>query len=72
MDSSLTSDKKATYEKRRKRGTLAAGLGASVLGLGFLLQYILYMNGLSFGSIMYTLTIAGIGLIFYAAMQFFS
>jgi hypothetical protein len=72
MESTLLSEKKAAYEKRRKRGLLAAGLGASLLGCGFLIQYVLYVNGLSFGSVMYTLTIAGIGLVFYAAVQFFS
>ncbi|RDB02379.1 hypothetical protein DVG78_29010 [Runella aurantiaca] len=35
-------------------------------------QYILYINDLYFGGFMYTLTLVGIGLIFYAAVQFFS
>lgn len=72
MDSSLLTEKKSMYEKRRKRGLLSAGIGASVLGLGFLTQYILYMNDLSFNTIMYSLTMVGIGLIFYAAIQFFN
>jgi hypothetical protein len=50
---------------------LSAGIGASVLGIGFLTQYVLYMNGLSFDAIMYTLTMLGMCLIFYAAVQFF-
>ncbi|GAB3175283.1 hypothetical protein [Telluribacter humicola] len=72
MDSSVLTEKKSIHEKRRKRGVLSAGIGASVLGTGFLIQYILYMNDLSFNTIMYTLTIVGIGLIFYAAIQFFN
>ncbi|GAB2768678.1 hypothetical protein GCM10027275_09130 [Rhabdobacter roseus] len=72
MDSVLINDKKAANERRRKRGLLSAGLGAAVLGVGFLTQYILYRNDLSFDAVMYSLTLLGIGLIFYAAVQFFS
>jgi hypothetical protein len=70
MDSAA--EKKAMNERRQKRGLLSAGLGASVLGVGFTTQYVLYMNDMSFNTIMYTLTIVGISLIFYAAVQFFS
>ncbi|TDB62278.1 hypothetical protein [Arundinibacter roseus] len=62
-------EKQEYYAKRRNRGLRAAGLGAFVLGLGFTLQYILYVNGLSFNSIMYGMTLVGGGLIFYAAVE---
>lgn len=72
MDSLLQAEKQASNEKRRKRGLLSLGVGASLLGTGFIIQYVLYSQGISFDAVMYTLTSLGVGLIFYAAIQFFS
>jgi hypothetical protein len=72
MDSALQTEKEAANEKLPKRGLLSAGKGSSILGPGFLIQYVLYSNGMSFDTIMYKLTTLGIGQIFYDAVQFFS
>jgi hypothetical protein len=66
-----TSEKEAYYAKRRKRGLIVGGIGAGILGSGFMLQYILYMNGASFNGIMYSLTTIGICLVLYAAIEIF-
>ena len=62
-------EKEAYYAKRRKRGFIIGGIGGAVLGLGFIIQYILYMNGASFNTVMYSLTTVGICLVFYAAIE---
>jgi hypothetical protein len=62
-------EKEIYYAKRRKRGFVVGGIGSAVLGLGFIIQYILYMNDLSFNAVMYSLTTIGICLIFYAAIE---
>lgn len=67
---SLT-EKEAYYKKRRNRGLIVGGIGAMVLGLGFLIQYVLYMQGLSFNVVMYTLTTIGIVMVLYAAVEIF-
>lgn len=72
MESTIETKKNVENEKRRRRGLLSAGVGASLLGTGFILQYILYEQGVSFGGVMYTLTLIGVGLLFYAAIQFFN
>jgi|AntAceMinimDraft_5_1070358.scaffolds.fasta_scaffold251040_1 hypothetical protein len=72
IESTIETRKNVANEKRRRRGLLSAGAGASLLSTGFILQYILYEQGISFSIIMYTLTLIGVSLIFYAAVQFFS
>lgn len=62
-------EKEIYYAKRRKRGFVVGGIGSAVLGLGFIIQYILYMNDLSFNAVMYSLTTIGICLVFYAAIE---
>ena len=64
-------DKEVYYAKRRKRGFLVGGIGAAILGAGFLLQYILYLTGHSFNYVMYGLTTVGIALVMYAAVEIF-
>jgi hypothetical protein len=64
-------EKEAYYNKRRNRGLIVGGIGAMVLGLGFLIQYILYMQGISFNAVMYTLTSIGIVMVLYAAVEIF-
>lgn len=64
-------EKEAYYKKRRNRGLIVGGIGAMVLGLGFLIQYVLYMQGLSFNVVMYTLTSIGIIMVLYAAVEIF-
>lgn len=64
-------EKEAYYAKRRQRGFIVGGIGALVLGGGFMLQYILYLNNMSFNYVMYSLTTIGIGLVFYAAIEIF-
>ena len=62
-------EKEVYYAKRRKRGFIVGGIGGAVLGLGFIIQYILYMNDASFNAVMYSLTTIGICLVFYAAIE---
>ncbi|MFN8344808.1 MAG: hypothetical protein U0X91_07390 [Spirosomataceae bacterium] len=62
-------EKETYYAKRRKRGFIVGGIGSAVLGLGFIIQYILYMNDASFNAVMYSLTTIGICLVFYAAVE---
>lgn len=64
-------EKEAYYNKRRNRGLIVGGIGALVLGLGFLIQYVLYRQGISFNVVMYTLTSIGIIMVFYAAIEIF-
>jgi len=64
-------EKEDYYAKRRKRGFIVGGFGAVVLGSSFILQYILYLTGHSFNTVMYSLTSIGIALIFYAAIEIF-
>ena len=64
-----TDERETYYAKRRRQGMVVGGIGAAVLGLGFLLQYILYMQGTSFNTIMYVLTSIGIILVMYAAVE---
>jgi hypothetical protein len=64
-------EKDAYYAKRRKRGMIVGGIGGTVLGSGFMIQYILYVNGHSFNAVMYSLTTIGICLVFYAAIEIF-
>ncbi|MCU0340805.1 MAG: hypothetical protein MUE30_13045 [Spirosomaceae bacterium] len=64
-------EKEAYYAKRRKRGVIVGGIGAVVLGGGFFLQYLLYLNNMSFDLVMYSLTTIGISLVFYAAIEIF-
>jgi len=65
------SEKETYYAKRRKRGLVVGGIGGGLLGFGFLIQYVLYMQGISFDAVMYTFTSVGIGLVFYAAVEIF-
>ncbi len=64
-----TDERETYYAKRRRQGMVVGGIGTAVLGLGFLLQYILYMQGTSFNTIMYVLTSIGIILVMYAAVE---
>ena len=64
-------EKEEYYAKRRKRGFVIGGVGAAILGGGFVLQYILYMTGHSFNGVMYSLTTIGICLVMYAAVEIF-
>ncbi|MEZ4904959.1 MAG: hypothetical protein R2822_26000 [Spirosomataceae bacterium] len=65
------SEKETYYAKRRRRGLILGSIGGSILGLGFLIQYILYMQGHSFNAIMYGFTSVGIGLVLLGAVEIF-
>lgn len=64
-----TEEKETHFAKRRQRGLIVGGVGVATLGLGFLIQYILYMHDTSFNGIMYGLTSLGIVLVLYAAVE---
>ncbi|WP_428655388.1 hypothetical protein [Runella sp.] len=64
-------EKENYYAKRRRRGLIVGAVGIALLGLGFLIQYVLYMQGTSFNTVMYTLTSIGIMLVLYAGVEIF-
>lgn len=64
-------EKENYYAKRRRRGLIVGAVGVAVLGLGFLIQYILYMQGTSFNAVMYVLTSIGILMVLYAGVEIF-
>ncbi|AXE19927.1 hypothetical protein DR864_20330 [Runella rosea] len=64
-------EKESYYAKRRQRGLIVGAIGGAILGLGFLIQYILYMQGHSFNAVMYSLTSIGIIMVLYAGVEIF-
>ncbi|AEI48722.1 hypothetical protein [Runella slithyformis] len=64
-------EKESYYAKRRQRGLIVGAIGGAVLGLGFLIQYILYMQGTSFNGVMYAFTGVGILMVLYAGVEIF-
>lgn len=61
--------KKILNLKRRKRGIVFLGAGSAFLIIGFLLTAFLFHNNESFQWVMYVVTSAGIGLLFWGIVD---